>query len=125
MENYQQEPKRTTAPVWIDCYKKYLEPTFRKDQIILFFDTPPSEEDVKKLKESFIRDGITGPIQVRECKDCGSGLKYIQLWNAKDIHTVISTEGVRATTGVSTGARTVGEHGESYSLNFINNTPFD
>src|SRR6476661_3184782 len=102
MQDNLQNGNRKTFPVWIDCYKKLLEPTYRKDEIILLFDKRPDEKTTDELKKSFQKDGITAPISIRECKDCGSGLKYVQIWKAKDIHTLISTEGVRATSSPTT-----------------------
>jgi hypothetical protein len=125
MEQEQAAPQND-RPIWIPrndskrtCkYEKLLGETYRKHEIIVFFKSPPTNDDIAKVKESFREEGIDpNSIKVRKCDNCDIP---IQLWQATNIHTIISADGVRAGSGPST--TTVGE---TYSLNFLNRIPAD
>ena len=125
------DKKRERKPprVWIDrCKsdsiknKRLLRKTYKKNQILIFFDAPPTDDERKILVESFRAQKIdTNKLNVRSCTSCDPSLpvKYVELWEATNIDSTVNVEGVRAG---STSSHTVGE---SYSLNFFNSLPFD
>jgi len=115
METNQKKPQQLFTRVAIPCKPNYslLEKTYRKNQLIVTFGKIPSDEEVKEVKGYFKEMGIK-KIKVIKC-NCNMP---VQLWLAKDIHTVVSGNGVKAGTGP--GTRTVGE---SYSLNFLSKIP--
>ncbi|HMG07417.1 MAG TPA: S8 family serine peptidase, partial [Mucilaginibacter sp.] len=115
METNQKKPQQLFTRVAIPCKPNYslLEKTYRKNQLIITFGKIPSDEEVKEVIGYFKEMGIK-KIKVIKC-NCNMP---VQLWLAKDIHTVVSGNGVKAGTGP--GTRTVGE---SYSLNFLSKIP--
>jgi len=117
-----------SKPLWITkrerdqekyCrYEKLISDTYKKHELIIFFDNAPSTKDIDTVKESFREYGIDPKaIGVKRCDNCNIP---VLLFQANNIHTVISGDGVRAGSGPP--STTVGE---KYSLNFFNQTPFD
>ena len=125
----QKGDSKNDQPIWIPgndsnrkrytCkYEKLLGDTYRKHEIIVFFEKPPTDDEVNKIKETFREEGIDpATIKVRKCNNCNIP---IQLWQAPNIHCVISANGVRAGSGPP-----IITVGESYSLNFLNRIPQD
>src|SRR5215212_8580549 len=128
MRNDQEGSKKNGKPLWIKkgkrhrdkyCrYEKLLSDSYKKHEIIVFFDKAPSTKDIETVKKSFIEYGFDPKtIGVRRCDNCNIP---IVLFQAENIHTVISDDGVRAGSGPPTSIV-----GEKYSLNFFNRAPFD
>jgi hypothetical protein len=115
METNQKNSQHLFTRIAIPCKPNYslLEKTYRKNQLIVTFGKIPSDEEVKEVKGYFNKMGFK---KIKKVK-CNCNMP-VQLWLAKDIHTVISASGVKAGTGP--GTRTVGE---SYSLNFLSKIP--
>jgi hypothetical protein len=119
---------KNAKPLWISkrkrkqekyCrYEKLISDTYRKHEIIVFFKKSPTQEEIDIVKESFKEYGIAAKaIRVKQCDNCDIP---VLLFQADNIHTTISGEGVRAGSGPP--STTVGEE---YSLNFFNQSPFD
>jgi len=128
MAKDQKGPERNDKPLWITrrkrdydkyCrYEKLLANSYKKDEVIVFFESTPTEKEINTVKESFRLDGFDPKmISIRRCDNCNIP---VLLFQSKNIHTVVSSDGVRAGSGHA--STTVGEH---YSLNFFNRTPFD
>jgi len=128
MAKDQKGPKRNDKPLWITekkrdvrkrCrYEKLLTDSYKKDEVIVFFKETPSEKEINIVRDSFRLDGFDPrSITIRRCDNCNIP---VLLFQSKNIHTVINSDGVRAGSGPAT--TTVGE---KYSLNFFNRTPFD
>lgn len=116
METNQKNSQHLFKHIAIPCKPDYklLKKTYRKNQLIVTFEKNPSDEEVKEVKGYFKKMGIK-KIKIIKC-NCNMP---VQLWLAKDIHTVVSGNGVKAGTGPDT--KTVGE---SYSLNFLSKIPY-
>ena len=120
--------EKNGQPLWINSrerdpgkfcrYERLLTETYRKNELIVFFDKVPKEGEIETVKK-FIGDFGFDPekITVRKCDNCKIP---VLLFQAEGIHTCINSEGVRAGSGPPSS--TVGE---KYSLNFINRSPFD
>src|SRR5215216_4551139 len=128
MKNDQKGSRKNGKPLWITkrkrqqdkyCrYEKLLSESYKKHEIIVFFEKNPSTKDIETVKQSFKEYGFDPKaIGIRRCDNCNIP---VLLFQAENIHTVINTEGVRAGSGPPT--TTVGE---KYSLNFFNRSPFD
>jgi hypothetical protein len=127
MENQQagleadnQQPVRVKLPnqaANVSCrFEKLLYNTYRKNEVIVFFEKLPTAEEIEKRKAAFKYFGFDpGKITVRRCDNCNIP---VLLFQAENIDTVINTEGVVAGSGPNT--QTVGE----CSLNFFNYLPF-
>lgn len=120
MVDDQKNPKKNDLPLWIKEpkpeYEKILGDTYRWDEVVVFFDKDPSKAELDKIRESFTRKGF-GPIEMLKCDNCDIP---VQLWKARNIHTIINTGGVRTGAGPATTAV-----GEKYCLNFFNNFPVE
>lgn len=119
-------------PVWIKTdfqgekkYNKIVEETFKKDEIIVYFDKESIFQDlderINAVIKSFDEERTTknidlGTITVHKCDNCDIP---VVLFKARNIHTVVNTEGVR---GGSVPKPPV--VGEEYSLNYYNRNPF-
>lgn len=120
MAKYAHIPNEDDQPVLIrktnEAYEKLLGRTYRKHELIIFFREQPKDREVEVVRQSFKKDGIDpASIEIVKCDNCALP---VQLWRARNIHTVINTEGVKVGSGPAT--TTVGE---TYSLNFINSFP--
>jgi hypothetical protein len=115
METNQKKSQHLFTRIAIPCKPNYslLEKTYRKNQLIVTFGKIPSDEEVKEVKGYFNKMGIK---KIKKVK-CNCNMP-VQLWLAKDIHTIVSGNGVKAGTGP--GTKTVGE---SYALNFLSKIP--
>jgi hypothetical protein len=118
-----QAPQKGQQPLWIKKtnpkHEKLLGKTYRWNEIIVFFKKPPTTQETEEIKKSFVKDGIDpASIEILKCDNCNIP---VQLWKAKNIHTVVNTEGVRAGSGPTTTSTV----GEEYSLNFFNSFPFE
>lgn len=127
MNNDEKIIERNDQPLWISrkrdpekfCrYEKLISDSYKKHEIIVFFDEVPDKKDIETVKESFREFGIDPKtIKVRKCDNCKIP---VLLFQSEGIHTCINGEGVRAGSGPPSS--TVGE---KYSLNFFNYSPFD
>lgn len=97
---------------------------YTADEIIVMYKGTPLPEQVDRIKQAARDAGINmDSLTIRRCNSCSS---YVELWNAKDIHTVIHGEGIRAGTVSDNGSDGVGEDSLArYSLNFIQRLPVD
>jgi hypothetical protein len=120
MDNYQKEPLRNKS-AWIrrpnPRIEKLLGSSYRKDQLIIFFKTIPTEKDIRAIKDAFEKKGFrTADIKISSCGHCKVP---VQLWSARGIHTLLSTNSVKA----GSGPQTTETVGESYSFNYYNYVP--
>lgn len=95
--------------------------TYRHDQVVLVFKHQPTEQEINTIKQAYLNEGLTDSIHIKKCADCDG---TVQLWEATNIETFISTEGVKA--GSSGSSRGAGEDSlAKYSLNYINSAPVE
>ncbi|HEY4323670.1 MAG TPA: S8 family serine peptidase [Mucilaginibacter sp.] len=95
--------------------QEVYEKTYRKNQIIVTFQTKNGKVDekhIEKVKHFFHKHGVKN-IKIQKCDNCELP---VQLWSAEGIEVVVA--GVRAGTGGNPNLV-----GESYSLNFLSNIP--
>ncbi|MFD3000333.1 S8 family serine peptidase [Pontibacter toksunensis] len=127
----QGEQPNKKPPIWIDTdfegekkYKEILEKSFKENEIIVYFDDNSIlqnlDEKIKTVIESFENDSDSkvfniGKITPYKCDNCDIP---VVLFKARNIHTVVNTEGVRG--GAVAKPPVVGEE---YSLNYFNQNP--
>ncbi len=96
---------------------------YKADEILVLYKGIPTQEKRNTIRLKLHDAGIdTSSINVRVCNSCGA---HVELWQARDIHTVIHGEEIRAGT-VSGGSQGVGEDNTAiYSLNYYQHIPND
>jgi subtilisin family serine protease len=129
METYGTPPCSSEGQVFYDnnhlnkIKSNRLSQTYRKDEVIVYLDKKTAShltmnEKIKKIKETFCKKGIPiESITIRKCSNCDIDIP-IFLMHAKNIDTVIVSEGLPG--GTAPQPHTVGE---SYSLNFLSQIP--
>jgi len=117
METFENKSGNSSTSITIPCKPDYsfLEKTYRKNEIIVSFEEVPTKEQIEIVKGYFHKMGIKD-IKINTCDNCELP---VQLWQAENIHTIISGKTIKAGSGPGTG--TVGEH---YSLNFLSEIPY-
>ncbi len=103
----------------------YASPPYRKNQLVLIFKHPPTEQERARIKDSMERYGIeTSEIKVTACPNCKD--MPVELWHAPGIETYVFADPVRGGTTTGAGSQGQGEDSTSYySPNFIFQGPPD
>lgn len=133
MDDFGREQQPEEKPLWIrkdspkrEKYEGLLSKTYKKDEICVFFQDTPSDQDITSVKDS-LKDALKdrfkkkdldpGEIDIRKCDHCNCP---VVLFRGRELHSVINTEGVRAGS-----VPTPPVVGEEYSLNFYKSIPLD
>lgn len=119
------DDKRAYDPIRFDEFLKdnVNEIRYKNDEILVLYKGTPSQSERDSIKQNLRDAGINvDSLTIKSCNSCSA---YIELWQAKDIHTVIHGEEIRAGT-VSGGSKGVGEDSIAvYSLNFTQRLPVE
>jgi hypothetical protein len=97
-------------------------PTYRPDELLIFFKHRPTQEEINAIKTEIKQANSsidTGAIQQRRCSSCDD--TYVELWKAPDIHIHADSKRAGTSTGNTNG---VGEDALArYSENYVLDIP--
>jgi len=114
-------PVRTLEPA---LHAPYDSNRYRLDQIIVMYKSRPTTASVNAIKGKVQAAGIDpATLDIQKCNSCNA---YVEVWHAKDLHSRIHADGIRAGQVSDRGSNGVGQDGFAYySLNFMQNIPMD
>jgi hypothetical protein len=101
----------------------YAQQRYKANELLILYKGIPTQARRDTIRRALESAGVNpDSITIRTCNSCNS---YVELWQGRNIHTVISGEGIVAGT-VSGGSRGVGEDTTAiYSLNYLQYLPVE
>jgi hypothetical protein len=101
----------------------YAQQRYKANELLVLYKGTPTQAARDTIRHTLEAAGVNpDSINIKTCNSCHS---YVELWQGRNIHTVISGEGIVAGT-VSGGSRGVGEDTTAiYSLNYLQYLPVE